>query len=74
MTLDIMCFFCMSINLVVRVHCGNSSERKPLANGKGVTAMLGLKGSKGKIASLRTETTYKAGYLDECAEQHNIRN
>ena len=59
---------CMSINLVVKVHCGNSSERKPLANGKGVTAMLGLKEAIGKIVSLRTETTYKAGYLDECAK------
>ena len=64
----IFCLLCMSINLVVKVHCGNSSERKPLANGKGVTAMLGLKEAIGKIVSLRTETTYKAGYLDECAK------
>lgn len=66
--LVVFCLLCMSINLVVKVHCGNSSERKPLANGKGVTAMLGLKEAIGKIASLRTETTYKAGYLDECAK------
>ena len=54
--------------MVVKVHCGNSSERKPLANGKGVTAMLGLKEAIGKIASLRTEITYKARYWDECAK------
>lgn len=58
---------CMSINLVVKVHCGNSSEKEPLANGKGVTVMLGLKEAIGKIASLRTEITYKARYWDECA-------
>lgn len=53
---------------MVKVYCGNSSERKPLADGKGVTAMQGLKEAIGIIASLRTETTYKAGYLNECAE------
>ena len=65
---EFFCLLCMSINLVVKVHCGNSSERKPLANGKGVTAMLGLKEAIGKIASLRTEITYKARYWDECAK------
>lgn len=58
----------MSVNLVVKVRCGNSSESKPLADGKGVTAMQGLKEAIGKIASLRTENTYMAGYPDECAE------
>ena len=67
-SVSVLCLLCMTITLVVIVHCGNSSERQILASGKGVTAMLGLKETIEKIASLRTETTYKARYLDESAK------
>ncbi len=64
-SVSVLCLLCMNTNLVVKVHCGNSSERKLLANGKGVTAMLGFNEAIGKIKSLQTATTYKAKYLDE---------
>ena len=64
-SVSVLCLLCMNTNLVVKVHCGNSSERKLLANGKGATAILDLNEAIGEIASLRTETIYKAKYLDE---------
>lgn len=67
-SVSVLCLLCMNTNLVVKVHCGNSSERQILANGKGATAILDLNEAIGEIASLRTETIYKARYLDECAK------